>query len=130
MTSFITGIEETLDSGVEICAGDDHELGGVWRVPDDGRVHGGVRVRRGWRAVGAVSRTSFVFPGWCSGERCRRGRWDFRDWRGRSRVFALVDLSRRRGGVVAIQRRRRGVDVGGQRVRVSLRAHDDYFKQL
>ena len=31
-------------------------------------------------------------------ERCRRGRRDFRDWRGRSRVFALVDLSRRRGG--------------------------------
>ena len=28
------------------------------------------------------------------------------------------------------QYRRRGVDVGGQRVRVSLRAHDDYFEQL
>ena len=96
----ITGIEETLDSGVEICAGDDHERGFIWRVPDDGRVHGGVRVRRGWRPVGAVSRTSFVFPGWCSGERCRRGRRDFRDWRGRSRVFALVDLSRRRRAAV------------------------------
>ena len=126
----ITGIEETLDSGVEICAGDDHELGFIWRIPDDGCVHGSLRFRRGWRAVGAVSRTSFVFPGWFSGERCRRGRRDFWDWRGRSRVFALVDLSRRRGGSVAIQRRRRGVDVGGQRVRVSLRAHDDYFEQL
>ena len=125
-----TGIEETRGSREHVRPGDHHGLDGIWFVPDHGRLHGGVRVRRAGWAVGEFGRTVVVFNGRSSRERLRRCRRDARDWRGYSGVFALVDLSRRRGVVVAIHHRRSGIGVGDQRVRVSLRAYGDYVEQL
>jgi len=125
-----TGIKETLYSRVEVCTGRGHVRGWAWFVPDYGRVHGGVRVGRDGRAVGARSWTALVFHGGSSSRRRyqrRRGSWD---WRGYSIVRALGGHSLRCGGGVAILRRRRCVGVGNQRVRLSLRAIGNYFKQL
>ena len=124
------GIEETRGSREHVRPGDHHGLDGIWFVPDHGRLHGGVRVRRAGWAVGEFGWTVVVFNGRSSRERLRRCRRDARDWRGYSGVFALVDLSRRRGVVVAIHHRRSGIGVGDQRVRVSLRAYGDYVEQL
>ena len=124
------GIEETRGSREHVRPGDHHGLDGIWFVPDHGRLHGGVRVRRAGWAVGEFGRTVVVFNGRSSRERLRRCRRNARDWRGYSGVFALVNLSRRRGIDVAIHHRRSGIGVGDQRVRVSLRAYGDYVEQL
>ena len=98
-----TGIEETRGSREHVRPGDHHGLDGIWFVPDHGRLHGGVRVRRAGWAVGEFGWTVVVFNGRSSRERLRRCRRDARDWRGYSGVFALVDLSRRRGVPGAFQ---------------------------
>ena len=96
-----TGIEETRGSREHVRPGDHHGLDGIWFVPDHGRLHGrGVRSAPGGRWRVWLDRC--CFNGRSSRERLRRCRRDARDCRGYSGVFALVDLSRRRGVVVAI----------------------------
>ena len=100
----ITGIEETLDSGVEICAGDDHERRSHWRVP---AINGACMAACGLGAVGgplAPLAGPLCFPRLVQRRALPPGSPGFSGLAGTFRVFALVDLSRRRKrACVAIQ---------------------------
>ena len=126
-----TGIEETRGSREHVRPGDHHGLDGIWFVPDHGRLHGGVRVRRaGWVLASLAGPLLFSTAGQVAsvsaGVAGMLGIGGDIPAYLHSLIFLVAAASLWQYTTAGA-----GIGVGDQRRRcVSLRAYGDYVEQL